>query len=73
MRLSPADDGRIPIRPSFGLKLAKESVDQTMDAQGMWAALKSAAYMHELGRTHNQAVFGMSVDPAGLGPGYRKV
>jgi enoyl-CoA hydratase len=64
---------RIASKPSFGLKLAKESVNQMMDSQGMWAALKSAFYMHELGHTHNQAVFGTWVDPAGLGPGYRKV
>jgi enoyl-CoA hydratase len=64
---------RIASKPSFGLKLAKESVNQALDTQGMWGALKSAFYMHELGHTHNQAVFGSWVDPAGLGPGYRKV
>jgi enoyl-CoA hydratase len=60
-------------KPSFGLKLAKESVNQTLEAQGMWSALKGAFYLHELGHTHNQAVFGSWVDPGGLGPGYRKV
>jgi enoyl-CoA hydratase len=64
---------RIAAKPSFGLKLAKESVNQTLEAQGMWSALKGAFYLHELGHTHNQAVFGSWVDPGGLGPGYRKV
>jgi enoyl-CoA hydratase len=64
---------RIATKPSFGLKLAKESVNGTLDAQGMWAALKSAFYLHELGHTHNQAVFGSWVDPAGLGTGFKKV
>jgi enoyl-CoA hydratase len=64
---------RIAAKPSFGLKLAKESVNQTQEAQGMWSALKGAFYLHELGHTHNQAVFGSWVDPGGLGPGYRKV
>jgi enoyl-CoA hydratase len=64
---------RIATKPSFGLKLAKESVNQMVDSQGFLAALKSAFYMHELGHTHNQAVFQSWVDPGGLGPGYRKV
>ncbi len=64
---------RIAVRPSFALKLAKESVNQMLESQGFWAALKGAFYMHELGHTHNRAVFDSWVDPAGLGPGYRKV
>ena len=33
---------KIAQKPSFGLKLAKESVNQTLDAQGQWAAFKAA-------------------------------
>jgi enoyl-CoA hydratase len=64
---------RIATKPTFGLKLAKESVNQSIDAQGFWTALKAAFSLHELGHTHNQAVHQSWVDPAGLGPGYRKV
>ena len=33
--------GRIAQRPSFALKLAKESVNQTLEAQGQWTALRA--------------------------------
>jgi hypothetical protein len=35
--------------------------------------LKAAFSLHELGHTHNRAVFDSWVDPAGLGPNFRKV
>jgi enoyl-CoA hydratase len=63
----------IATKPTFGLKLAKESVNQTQDAQGMWSALKAAFSLHELGHTHNRAVYDSWVDPAGLGTNYKKV
>jgi enoyl-CoA hydratase len=64
---------RIAARPSFGLKLAKEAVNQTLESQGLWSALKAAFSLHELGHTHNRAVFDSWVDPTGLGPNFRKV
>src|SRR5207253_11154121 len=33
---------RIANRPSFALKLAKESVNQTLEAQGMYTAMRAA-------------------------------
>jgi enoyl-CoA hydratase len=52
-------------RPSFGLKLAKQSVNQMQDSQGLWAALQSAMSLQQLGHANNQQVHGMAVDPKG--------
>jgi len=54
---------RIAGRPSFALKLAKESVNQTLDAQGQWTALRSAFMTQHLAHAHNRVRFGMPVDP----------
>jgi len=55
--------GRIAERPSFALKLAKESVNQTLDAQGQWTALRAAFSMQHLAHAHNRLRFGIPVDP----------
>lgn len=54
---------RIATRPSFALKLAKESVNQTLEAQGQWTALRAAFSLQHLAHAHNQIRFGMVVDP----------
>ena len=56
---------KIAKRPSIGLKLAKMSVNQSLDAQGMWTAVQSAFGLHHLGHTHALAVHGIRVDPNG--------
>jgi enoyl-CoA hydratase len=56
---------KIAKRPSIGLKLAKMSVNQSLDAQGMWTAVQSAFALHHLGHTHALAVHGIRVDPNG--------
>jgi enoyl-CoA hydratase len=56
---------RIAQRPSMGLRLAKQSVNQAQDAQGFWTALQAAMSLQQLGHSHNAEVFGMSVDPKG--------
>jgi len=56
---------KIARRPSIGLKLAKMSVNQSLDAQGMWTAVQSAFGLHHLGHTHALAVHGIRVDPNG--------
>jgi enoyl-CoA hydratase len=56
---------KIAQRPSIGLKLAKASVNQSLDAQGMWNAVQAAFSLHHLGHAHNQIVHGTGVDPAG--------
>ena len=55
--------GRIARRPSFALKLAKESVNQTLEAQGQWTALRAAFSIQHLAHAHNRVRFGIPVDP----------
>jgi enoyl-CoA hydratase len=55
--------GRMALRPSFALKLAKESVNQTLEAQGQWTALRSAFSIQHLAHAHNRVKFGIPVDP----------
>ena len=40
---------KVALRPAAGLKLAKMSVNQSQDAQGMWTALQSAFALHQFG------------------------
>ena len=54
---------KIALRPSFALKLAKESVNQTLEAQGQWTAFRAAFSMQHLAHAHNQIKFGMLIDP----------
>ncbi len=57
---------RIAKRPSMGLKLAKESVNQAQEAQGIYTALKSAMSLQQLGHAHAKLVHdGIAVDPEG--------
>ena len=56
---------RIAKRPSIGLKLAKMSVNQSLDAQGMFNAVQSAFSLHHLGHTHALALHGIRVEPGG--------
>ncbi|WP_439817169.1 enoyl-CoA hydratase [Zavarzinia sp. CC-PAN008] len=58
--------GKVAQRPSVGLKLAKMSVNQSLDAQGMWTAVQSAFGLHHVGHAHNRIVYnGSFVDPDG--------
>lgn len=52
-------------RPSMGLKLAKQSVNQMQDSQGLWTALQAAMSLQQLGHSNNNQVHGMGVDPRG--------
>ena len=54
---------RIAARPSFALKLAKESVNQTLEAQGMYTAMRAAFSIQHLAHAHNKIRFGIPVDP----------
>lgn len=58
----------IATKPSFALKLAKESVNQTLDTQGFWASLRSAFGLHSLAHSHNRELFHLPIDPSGLQP-----
>jgi enoyl-CoA hydratase len=57
---------KIATKPSMGLKLAKQSVNQAVDAQGFWPALQAAMSLQQLAHTHNLVRFGVRVDPSGI-------
>jgi enoyl-CoA hydratase len=54
---------RIATKPSFALKLAKESVNQTLEAQGQWTALRAAFSIQHLAHAHNRAKYGVPTEP----------
>lgn len=56
---------QVALRPSMGLKLAKLSVNQALDAQGYGAGVQGAFSLHQLGHSHNQQVYGSLINPAG--------
>jgi len=53
-------------QPGFALKLAKESVNQTLEAQGQYTAFRAAFSLQHLGHANNRLRFGMPIDPSGL-------
>jgi len=59
--MSMAD--RIAQRPSFALKLAKDSVNQTLEAQGQYTAFRAAFSIQHLAHAHNRVRFGIPIDP----------
>lgn len=52
-------------RPSFGLALAKQSVNASQDAMGLHTTLHAAFALHHVAHSHNRLVHGGLVDPAG--------
>jgi enoyl-CoA hydratase len=52
-------------RPSFGVRLAKESVNRSLDAQGQQVAVDAAMSLHNLGHAHNLGQYGDIVHPDG--------
>jgi enoyl-CoA hydratase len=60
---------QIALRPSFALKLAKQAVNNTQDAQGRHAAFAAAFAMHHLAHSHAMEVYGLPVDPGGVHKG----
>ena len=57
---------RIATKPGFALKLAKESVNQALEAQGQYTAMRAAFSLQHLGHANNKLRFGMAIDPSGL-------
>ncbi len=53
-------------RPMFGLTLAKQSVNNTLDAMGMYTAIQSAFGLHHVGHNHNLRLHDSLVDPEGI-------
>tara|TARA_A100001037_G_C15145033_1_gene635931 strand:+ start:3360 stop:4241 length:882 start_codon:yes stop_codon:yes gene_type:complete len=56
---------KIADQPSMGLKLAKMSVNQSLDAQGFYSALQSAFGVHHLGHANMRIVHESAVEPTG--------
>ena len=54
---------RIAKRPSFALKLAKESVNQMLEAQGQYTAFRSAFMIQHLAHAHTRVKYGMPAEP----------
>ena len=52
-------------RPAIGLKLAKLSVNASLDAQGQHNAVQAAFGLHHLGHANARIVHGHPIDPAG--------
>lgn len=63
---------KIAQKPSFALKLAKEAVNQTLEAQGQWQAMLAVFNLHQLAHSHNQELYGMRIDPNGIPGAVRK-
>ncbi len=59
---------KIAEKPSFGLKLTKEAVNQSQEAQGQWTAMLSVFNLHQLAHSHNTQVFGVPIDPTWRSP-----
>ena len=57
---------KIAAKPTFALKLTKESVNQTMDAMGQATAMNATFSMHQICHSHNMQVFGQLANPAGV-------
>lgn len=57
---------KIAARPAFALRLAKESVNRTLDAQGQSVLLESALSLHNLGHAHNLAREGSLISAEGI-------
>lgn len=57
---------KIALMPTMGVKLAKQAVNQSMDAMGLETAVRAAFSLHQLSHSHNMQVFGELAHPDGL-------
>lgn len=57
---------KIAAKPTFALKMIKESVNASTDAQGQPTAIDQAFLYHQLCHAHNRVEFGGVLDPSGL-------
>ncbi|MBI2766291.1 MAG: enoyl-CoA hydratase [Chloroflexi bacterium] len=55
---------KIAEKPSMGLKLTKEAVNQSAEAQGQWMAMLSGFNLHQLAHSHNMQTYGVPIDPS---------
>ena len=52
-------------QPMVGLKLAKQSVNQMQDAQGLWPALQAAMSLQHMGHAHERLIHQRAIEPKG--------
>jgi enoyl-CoA hydratase len=52
-------------QPMMGLKLAKQSVNQMQDGQGLWPSLQGAMSLQHIGHAHSRLMHKIAVDPEG--------
>jgi enoyl-CoA hydratase len=57
---------RIALKPAFGLKMAKEALNQAQDACGRRTAMLQSFSIHQLCHSHWRNIHGIPVDPNGL-------
>lgn len=57
---------RIAARPPYALQLAKKSVNQSQDMQGLGSAIDAAFALHTLAHANNLAKHGQILDPDGF-------
>jgi Enoyl-CoA hydratase/carnithine racemase len=57
--------GEIAAQPLMGLRLAKESINQMQNSQGLHESLRAAMAHQQMGHAHNRIVHGSAVDPQG--------
>ena len=63
---------KIATKPSFALKMAKESVNASIDSQGQTDAIDKAFLYHQLCHAQCRVEFGSVIDPNGLPETVRK-
>ena len=52
-------------QPMVGLKLAKQSVNQMQDGQGLWPSLQAAMSLQHMGHAHERIMHKQAVEPGG--------
>ncbi|MBO6557397.1 MAG: enoyl-CoA hydratase [Pseudomonadales bacterium] len=52
-------------QPMVGLKLAKQSVNQMQDGQGLWPSLQAAMSLQHMGHAHERIMHQRAVEPEG--------
>jgi len=63
---------KISQRPGFALKLAKESVNQTLEAQGQYNAFRAAFSLQHIAHANNRIRFNSIIDPTYVSPATKK-
>jgi enoyl-CoA hydratase len=63
---------QIAAKPSFALKLVKEAINGSLDAQGQQLAIDRGFALHQLAHAHNRLKSGGLLDPTGVPDAIRR-